>query len=180
MENILYGTNLDANMVISVADEAALNGVIRVRSELFNDVEQFYRVKGFELDKTIHNGRVTQFDWQKNHVNLQLVKGIQELVISNGAAVFVYEVDGLGTFYSETIVKKNQPVLIEGTLYAIDSMQKTGKKSGTLVVSEFEVSCEVVHTYMVKRYDVATKQVELLGMFDRYVDYLKTKMGVTG
>lgn len=181
MTTTLYGTNLDANMVIAVKTGDTLSGVVRVRSELFNDEEQFYRVKGFDLEKTIHNGRVARYDWEKNRVNFQLVKGIQVLgADTDDEDSFSYEVSGLGMYSSKIILKKNQPLLLDGNIYSIEKLEKTGKRSGYVELSVFDVSCEVVHTYVVKHYDVTQGKTVVDSLCESYVDYLKTKMGVFG
>lgn len=173
-KNKLFGTNLDANMVIEIAEGIQTGDVIRIDSDLFNVDETFYKVKGIELGKSMDNGRRATFDWEKDKLTLQMIKGVQVLADNVENNEFVYDTD-YGTFYYGMPLKKNLPVLIEGTLYLVSDVEKTGKKSGNVVLGDFEVRGQGKHLYKDVRFDVESGGFVLKGFGDTFGDYLKLK-----
>lgn len=170
-----YGTNLDANMVVNVSDEIEKGSVLRIVSDLFDGTEEFYKVKGIELNKEWDNGRKAKFDWEKDKLNLQLVKGIQKLnVVRNNESDIEY-VTEFGIFYFDVSLKKNQPVMIGTELYTILDLEKTGKRSAEVTL---ELNTDVVighHHYKDIRFNATDMEFELRGMSETFGGYLKLK-----
>lgn len=182
MEQTLYGTNLDGELVVRVINPTLLKGVIQLHSDLLEETEQFFKVRAVEEGKTLHNGRVPKEEWEKNRLELMPLKGIQSLqVAKEDTEGFVYNIEGVtgvesASFESPVPVKKNQPLVFQGTLYQIDEVEKTSKKTGILHLSDYPLSTSVKHLYLDKRWSKRQGRFVVVGFAETHRDYWLRKI----
>lgn len=170
-----YGTNLDGNMVVLPQREAVGVGVVQVVSDLFEMQEQFFKVKKVEEDKPLHAGRKPEFSFEKNRLELVPLKGVQVLSLENqNADGYTYEVPGesLFSYLHDTPIRKNQPVLIRGILYMVEDVEKTGKKSGVLKVSNYPLTNVLQHLYVDNRWSKKKGRFVPVGLCETHREFI--------
>lgn len=170
-----YGTNLDGNMVVLANKEEAIEGVLAISSDLFEAHEQFFRVKKVEKDKVLHGGRKTEYSFEKNRLELVPLKGIQVIVPKDEELDgYVYTIADLdeGEYSHETPIKKNQPLLVNGKLFFVEDVEKTGKKSGVLKVSNYPLTNVLQHLYVDNRWSKKNGRFEPVGLCKTHREFI--------
>ncbi|WP_442637804.1 hypothetical protein [Rossellomorea marisflavi] len=175
----LFGTNLDGNMVVLPQRETLGVGVVQVLSDLFEQQEQFYKVKKVEENKPLHGGRKPEFSFEKNRLELVPLKGVQVLTLENqNTDGYAYEVPGESWFsyLHDTPIRKNQPVLIRGILYMVEDVEKTGKKSGVLKVSNYPLINVLQHLYVDNRWSKKNGRFKPVGLCETHRDFVLRRL----
>lgn len=175
----LYGTNLDGNMVVLPQRETLGVGVVQVLSDLLEQQEQFYKVKKVEENKPLHSGRKPEFSFEKNRLELVPLKGVQVLALENqNTDGYEYVVPGESwfTYLHDTPIRKNQPILIRGILYMVEDVEKTGKKSGILKVSNYPLINVLQHLYVDNRWSKQKGRFLPVGTCKTHRDFILRRL----